>query len=126
MIKTFTLLVLLTFLSDKVNGYKSKYQKPNPSNGPCIDSIEKMESVIKGSHLMCLGCYDKSQATCPSETFNCQSMIDEIYRTCDGVTLPQRTFNYDPPVSIYFSITLPYLFYTLIRFANKMPKYPGK
>ena len=89
------------------------YEKPKPSNGPCIDSIERMEAVILDTSLpeegmkFCLGCYETTQSSCPSLTsislsssnkVHCQSLIDDIYKKCDQVLLPKRFF-YDPPVS---------------------------
>ena len=102
MTNTVCVLLLLSLFSSHSNiavyGYKSTYKKPKPSNGPCIDNIERMESITEESNLNCLGCYDQSQPTCPTE-IKCQTLIDDIYRTCDKVTLPHRRFFFDPPVS---------------------------
>ncbi len=80
----------------------NQYKKPFPSNGPCIDSIEQLEEVFKESKLTCLGCYDNAQSSCPSSSrsggVGCQSLIDNMYRNCDKINLPQRFF-FDPPVS---------------------------
>lgn len=74
------------------------YKKPIPSNGPCIDSIERLEKATIDTTFECLGCYEVTQSICPSGILNCQMMIDDIYRNCDKVNIPSRFF-YDPPVS---------------------------
>ncbi len=88
---------MIFLFNEIVIGYESFYKKPKPSNGPCIDSLERMLATTKGSMFHCLGC-DKVQRVCPSE-ISCQAMIDDIYRNCDEVTLPRRHFYFDPPVS---------------------------
>ena len=99
---TFLLSFILLIESvkvDDIHGYQNTYKKPIPSNGPCIDSIERMEKKASESNVICLGCYDVSQTTCPSDgKINCQKLIDDIYKNCDKVNLPWR-FYYDPPVS---------------------------
>lgn len=81
--------------------WRNVYQKPNPSNGPCIETIENMQDALNyhGSSQFCLGC-DTSQRTCPKEP-NCQYFIDNIYSFCKGVTLP-ISYYYDVPVSLAY------------------------
>lgn len=83
---------------DHVRCNPNGYKKPIPSNGPCIDSIERLEKATIDKTFKCLGCYEVTQSTCPSDVLNCQMMIDDIYRNCDKVNIPSRFF-YDPPVS---------------------------
>ncbi len=66
------------------------YKKPTPSNGPCIMKIEKLEEA----GLYCLGCSNAVKDVCQ---MNCQEYIDDIYQSCDEITLP-RNYYYDPPV----------------------------
>ena len=70
------------------------YKKPNPSNGPCINNVESF--AVAG--IDCLGCSNLALDTCQT---NCQELVDAIYSTCDGVTLP-RYYYYDPPVREIF------------------------
>ena len=78
--------------------WTNHYHKPKPSNGPCINIIERIEMIVvdrNGTNpSLCIGC-SLSQATCPS---SCQGYIDDLYRKCDGVTLPENYY-FDPPVS---------------------------
>ena len=104
-----TLLILCTRISmaqyeNTQNQEFRSYTKPEPSNGPCIDSIENVQSMtmlefsgrqghtIKGEK--CLGCSDMSQQSCPAM---CQKLINAIYSTCIGVSLPPFYY-FDPPV----------------------------
>ena len=77
--------------------WKNQYHKPKPSNVPCIHALERIEKLGSSSmnKTLCLGCSQYSQATCP---FSCQSYINEIYRNCEGVLLPENYY-FDPPVS---------------------------
>lgn len=101
MISTTFVPILLISILKKGNAsqYTINYEKPVPSNGPCIDSIEMMEELSKFSTLKCLGCYNNAQSSCPSSELKCQELIDNIYRDCDKINLPQRFF-FDPPVSV--------------------------
>lgn len=91
----------LPLLFWKCNAWKNVYKKPNPSNGPCIETIENMQDALnsRGSTDFCLGCAT-AQRMCPREP-NCQSFIDNIYSLCKGVTLP-ISYYYDFPVSLTF------------------------
>ena len=94
----------------------------------CLETIFKMEDAIKNAaaaangnlhnnytHTMnstttttspygstiqkCIGCYQHTQAECPTNPqIPCQHLIDELYRNCDGVALPDGYY-YNPPVS---------------------------
>jgi hypothetical protein len=76
--------------------WKNQYHKPKPSNGPCIDILERVIAGQSGKNTFyCLGCSHLSQATCP---WSCQGFIDEMYRNCEGVSLPENYY-FDPPVS---------------------------
>ena len=50
---------------------------------------------------VCLGCTHQTRSECDIQVnsidFKCQEMIDSIYRSCNGVTLP-RNYYFDPPV----------------------------
>ncbi len=99
--------------------YQSQYTKPFPSNGPCIDSIESLEEASKIYNLKCLGCYEQTQSSCLSTPeIKCQTLIDNIYRNCDKVNLPQRFF-FDPPVSVYFERVLMYYCLQFLHFCLK-------
>lgn len=89
-------------------GWENTYIKPNPPNEPCIKSIERIQTTMKETISsegedppFCLGCSDMTQGTCPTK-IKCQQLIDDLYSSCDGVTLPPRYF-YDPPVSFDYS-----------------------
>ena len=99
--------------------WNNTYQKPIPSNGPCISNIEQMHRSLLDAHhtlrlaiakddenmafhknqLQCLGCHHIQQI-CPIDTntgLNCQERINALYDFCDGVTLPMHYY-YDAPV----------------------------
>lgn len=76
--------------------WKNQYHKPIPSNGPCIDTLENIITFQSGKNeSFCLGCSHSTQASCP---LSCQRFIDDMYRNCEGITLPENYF-FDPPVS---------------------------
>jgi hypothetical protein len=92
------LLIVTTRIKSSDIGYISDYKRPIPSNGPCIDIIEKIERLTTEKNVQCLGCYYVAQSECPTE-LNCQALINDMYTKCERINLPSR-FYFDPPVSI--------------------------
>ena len=91
-----------------VNVNPWSYKKPKPSNGPCIENLERMmvatittttttttSSISTEEPINCLGCSQQAQETCQ---ITCQDIIDSIYEHCNGVHLPKHYY-YNPPVS---------------------------
>ena len=92
-----------------VNVNPWSYKKPKPSNGPCIENLERMmvattttttttntsSSISTEEPISCLGCSQQAQATCQ---ITCQDIIDSIFEHCNGVHLPKHYY-YNPPVS---------------------------
>ena len=96
------------------------------SAGPCISAIEAMDrasSNVNQSSLyanntdgimvpdgnatgiyshgqqLCLGCYRMTQGECAIDPVPCQELINGIYWSCEGVTLPDGYY-FNPPVSL--------------------------
>ena len=94
-----------------VNVNPWSYKKPKPSNGPCIENLERMmvattttttttttntsSSTSTEEPINCLGCSQQAQETCQ---ITCQDIIDSIFEHCNGVHLPKHYY-YNPPVS---------------------------
>ena len=99
------LFFLLLISLPTTSAYKkptSTYQKPEVLAKECLMSIAAIDDFAselqnqKGER-QCIGCFPVQRA-CPADP-DCQSAIDTLYRTCEGVTLPDGYY-FDPQWSI--------------------------
>ena len=70
-----------------------QYHKPAVSSESCVKLINTIADRTHhfGMQLACVGCDPANEACAPG----CQLLVDQYYRACAGVTLPDGLF-YDP------------------------------